>query len=180
MASSPYQVLGVAEGTSKSEAKKAYRKLLAHWHPDRHDGDPAAVKRFQDIKYAWDCIENNRTHAWSSTGASEVRSTDPVPQKTSEGFPWPRSEYIQHKINHGTSHERGMVAAASSTAAYGYMTTLFANGFGMGLLALGSSIGWMVASPGVFPVLAIGGVLLLIRRTWRSFQETGRNWSQGV
>lgn len=32
----PYQILGVTPGATKSEIKKAYRKLIAEWHPDHN------------------------------------------------------------------------------------------------------------------------------------------------
>ena len=32
----PYQILGVTPGATKSEIKKAYRKLIAQWHPDHN------------------------------------------------------------------------------------------------------------------------------------------------
>ncbi|HMR85432.1 MAG TPA: DnaJ domain-containing protein [Niabella sp.] len=32
----PYQVLGIMPGASQSEIKKAFRKLISKWHPDRN------------------------------------------------------------------------------------------------------------------------------------------------
>ena len=52
-----YKVLGVPEGTSKDECRKAYRKLCIKHHPD-NGGDPA---KFSEITKAWQLIESGKT-----------------------------------------------------------------------------------------------------------------------
>jgi len=49
----PYEVLGVASDASDEEIKKAFKKLAVEWHPDRHEGDPAAEERFKEINAAY-------------------------------------------------------------------------------------------------------------------------------
>ncbi|KAK3283068.1 hypothetical protein CYMTET_9221 [Cymbomonas tetramitiformis] len=54
-----YEILGVPVGTSKADCKKAYRKLIVIWHPDKHqtksDADRArAEKKFKEIQEAYD------------------------------------------------------------------------------------------------------------------------------
>jgi molecular chaperone DnaJ len=48
-----YQVLGVSQGSSAEEIKKAYRKLAQENHPDANPGDAAAEDRFKDISEAY-------------------------------------------------------------------------------------------------------------------------------
>jgi hypothetical protein len=60
-------VLGISEHASISEIKKAYRRLAAQYHPDRHSRDPAqtirAVKKMQRINTAYSVISaNSRIH----------------------------------------------------------------------------------------------------------------------
>jgi len=52
----PYDVLGVSKNASEAEIKKAFRGLAKKHHPDKHAGDAAAQKRFQEISAAYDIL----------------------------------------------------------------------------------------------------------------------------
>src|SRR5688500_19670773 len=47
-----YAVLGVPRTASKSEIKKAFRKLAREHHPDTKPGDVAAERRFKEVNEA--------------------------------------------------------------------------------------------------------------------------------
>jgi curved DNA-binding protein len=47
-----YAVLGVPRTASKTDIKKAYRKLAREHHPDTKPGDPAAERRFKEVNEA--------------------------------------------------------------------------------------------------------------------------------
>ncbi len=58
MIDDPYKVLGVTPGASQDEIKRAYRKLVKAYHPDRHPNDPAAAKKTNEINEAYDMLQN--------------------------------------------------------------------------------------------------------------------------
>lgn len=50
-------ILGITSKASLDDAKKAYRKLILIWHPDRHTGDAQALEHAQQINQAWELIQ---------------------------------------------------------------------------------------------------------------------------
>ena len=65
----PYEVLGVAKTASEAEIKKAFRTLAKKHHPDKHAGDAAAQKRFQEISGAYDILGDKDKRAQYDAGA---------------------------------------------------------------------------------------------------------------
>ncbi len=53
-----YEILGVSEGCSPDELRKAYRELAKKNHPDANPDDPAAEERFKRISDAYDILGN--------------------------------------------------------------------------------------------------------------------------
>ncbi|KAF6173811.1 hypothetical protein GIB67_003812 [Kingdonia uniflora] len=54
-----YDVLGVNKDSSAAEIKKAYYQLAKKYHPDLHQGDLNAQKRFQEIQRAYEVLKDN-------------------------------------------------------------------------------------------------------------------------
>jgi curved DNA-binding protein CbpA len=54
MFSNPYSALGVANGTSKEDCKKAWRTLSRKYHPD-NGGDK---DKFDEVQKAWQAIDS--------------------------------------------------------------------------------------------------------------------------
>ena len=53
-----YDVLGVARDASLEDIKKAYRKLSKELHPDKHKGDKAAEKKYQEVNEAYETLSD--------------------------------------------------------------------------------------------------------------------------
>src|ERR671915_183025 len=51
-----YKILGVDKKASVDEIKKAHRKLVRQYHPDRNPGDAKAEARFKEIQAAYDIL----------------------------------------------------------------------------------------------------------------------------
>jgi molecular chaperone DnaJ len=58
MPSSLYEALGVPKNASAADLKKAYRKLVQQYHPDKNPGDAEAERRFKEIQHAYDVLSD--------------------------------------------------------------------------------------------------------------------------
>ena len=77
----PYEVLGVPKTAAEADIKKAFRALAKKHHPDKHQGDAAAQKRFQEISGAYDILGDKDKRAQFDAGAigadGNARGFDP-------------------------------------------------------------------------------------------------------
>jgi len=58
----PYEVLGIKEGASEEEIKRAYRELVKKYHPDQYRDNPLsklAEEKLREINEAYDYLMRN-------------------------------------------------------------------------------------------------------------------------
>ncbi|HVZ69206.1 MAG TPA: J domain-containing protein [Rhizomicrobium sp.] len=88
----PYSVLGVSKTASEAEIKKAFRTLAKKYHPDKHGGDEAAVKKFKEVSGAYDILGDKEKRAKFDRGEIDEhgnpRGFDPRQGGGFEGNPF--------------------------------------------------------------------------------------------
>lgn len=69
--SDPYVTLGVASSATEDEIKKAYRKLVRQYHPDKNPDNKAAEERFKEIQSAYDLLSDaDKRREYDSRGSA--------------------------------------------------------------------------------------------------------------
>ena len=62
------------EGASQDEIKKAYRKLVRQYHPDKNPGDKEAEERFKEIQGAYDVLSDpEKRKQYDAFGSADGR-----------------------------------------------------------------------------------------------------------
>ncbi|WP_125153384.1 J domain-containing protein [Clostridium rectalis] len=65
----PYEILGLKEGASKEEIKRAYRELAKKYHPDQYGNNPLrelAEDKMRELNEAYDLLMKNSDNNYSS------------------------------------------------------------------------------------------------------------------
>lgn len=65
----PYEILEIERGATEQEIKKAHRKLVLKWHPDKNPENPEATAIFILISKAYDCLtDESKKHLCEKFG----------------------------------------------------------------------------------------------------------------
>jgi molecular chaperone DnaJ len=122
----PYEVLGVKEGASEDEIKRAYRELVKKYHPDQYQDNPLsklAEEKLREVNEAYDYLMKNasarRDTGYRSSGSGGGRSWDN--QNDSEYF-----NKVRSHINNGNIDlaENMLDGSGSRTAHWYYLKGL--------------------------------------------------------
>src|SRR5262245_63659649 len=74
MSSTLYEALGVPKNASAADLKKAYRKLVQQYHPDKNPGDAEAEKKFKEVQAAYDVLsDDEKRKAYDQFGSTNGR-----------------------------------------------------------------------------------------------------------
>ena len=132
-----YKILGLNPGVPFDDVKRAYKKLVSQWHPDRFPADDADLQKkahdkFQDILEAFKRIEeafnpadqerfaNDQSHSefrWSSYHEGEDASGPDAPHESQEeseqapGFytrTWPSGDSYEGQMHNDMMHGMGI------------------------------------------------------------------------
>ena len=63
MIENPYKVLGLEDGASADEIKKAYRLMAKKYHPDLNPDDPQIHEKMNEVNEAYDMLTNPSKYA---------------------------------------------------------------------------------------------------------------------
>lgn len=126
MTKSPYEILGISEGASQDEIKKAYRKKARENHPDLNPDDPTAAERMNEVNEAYDRLMNPEKYARERV----VGGSGP----TGYGYGNPYGSPFGYGYTGGTTSQGG-------GQGYTWTTTTFTwdDIFGAGFSGVGSS-----------------------------------------
>ena len=58
-----YSVLGIKRSASQEEIKRAYRKAVFRYHPDRNPGDNEAAGKFKQVLDAYEILSDSQRRA---------------------------------------------------------------------------------------------------------------------
>src|SRR4051812_33130282 len=72
-----YVILGLEQGATESEIKRAYRRLARRFHPDINPGDRAAEARFREILEAYETLIDPERRSRYEAGQPAGRPDEP-------------------------------------------------------------------------------------------------------
>lgn len=123
MTRDPYQVLGIGEGASAADIKKAYRTLAKTHHPDLHPGDAAAEQRLKEISQAYAVLGDEKKRGRFDRGEIDADGNE----RTANPFQG------RHAGQHAGQHPGGFHYTVNGDEAdLGDLGDIFANLFGGG------------------------------------------------
>ncbi len=68
-----HRVLELKDPATEKEIKKAYRRLVKKWHPDKNPDDANAEEHFKEIQQAYDYLITHKSSTDQSEGSQWAR-----------------------------------------------------------------------------------------------------------
>ncbi|XP_060217884.1 chaperone protein dnaJ 1, mitochondrial isoform X2 [Lycium barbarum] len=73
-----YEILGVSRDSSRDEIKKAFHALAKKYHPDANKNNPSAKRKFQEIRDAYEILQDPQKRAQYDMMKEQPSSTEDV------------------------------------------------------------------------------------------------------
>ena len=109
-----YQGLGLNDGASLEEIKKAYKDYVKHYHPDKHGNSEFFKKRFQEVKEAYDYLITN-SDSGKSYGYQKDSTYD---EYTTRNDPFEKDKTHQVQIDFGRKLVLAMLSVIISAVVF--------------------------------------------------------------
>ncbi|MFT5873351.1 MAG: molecular chaperone DnaJ [Clostridium sp.] len=123
----PYEILGVREGASKEDIKKAYREQAKKYHPDQYGDNPLqdlAEDKMQELNEAYDSLMKNNSSS-NDYNSSNSYNSDHNSSSSSNADYTNNNIYqsIRMDLNSGniTSAEQKLNSMNTKTAEWNYL-----------------------------------------------------------
>ena len=88
-----YSVLGINRSASQEEVKRAYRKAVFRYHPDRNPNDNKAAEKFKQVLDAYEVLsDSDRRANYDQVTRSADSQPEPQEEQGEEESPHPGSD----------------------------------------------------------------------------------------
>lgn len=84
-----YDVLGVDKNADQDTIKKAYKKMVMKYHPDKNQNDPKAEDKFKEISVAYETLSDAKKRDIYDKYGEEAVNQGIDPEDMMNGFPFP-------------------------------------------------------------------------------------------
>ncbi|MGH4124951.1 MAG: J domain-containing protein [Clostridium sp.] len=117
----PYEILGVREGSSKEDIKKAYREQAKKYHPDQYGDNPLkdlAEEKMQELNEAYDSLMKNTSSSNSYQSSNTYNSSSNNDYTNGDIY-----QSIRMDLNSGnlSSAEQKLGSMDTKTAEWNYL-----------------------------------------------------------